>query len=108
MKRKYITLLSAASALLLCLAACAKEEGPAATSETVTTTTAVGETAPAPADAALYIIENKKSQFFIVRPDECSDALQKSASKFHTKIPEGKFQQAIDLMAVFKRCRTAI
>lgn len=86
MKRKYITLLAAASALLLCLAACAKEEGPAATSETVTTTAAVGETAPAPADAALYIIENKKSQFSIVRPDECSDALQKSASKFHTKI----------------------
>ena len=86
MKRKYITLLAAASALLICLASCGKEEAPVITEES--TTSALTETTlpPAPADAALYIVEFGNTTYSVIRPDEAADAITKGASTLYQKI----------------------
>ena len=86
MKRKYITLLAAASVLLLCLAACGKEEAPVITEES--TTSALTETTlpPAPADAALYIVEFGNTTYSVIRPDEAADTVTKGASTLYQKI----------------------
>ena len=86
--RKYI-IPALALLLSLGLCACAKEEPEytlqseeaEAPSSTVTTT-------EAPADAALYLMENGKTTYTIIRAEECSDSIYNSTATLHQRIKE--------------------
>ena len=84
--KTYISLFVALLALLLCLSACAKANTVSTETTVSNTTTATKETAPPPISVALYLVENGKTTYAIVRPDECSDTMAKNASALHQKI----------------------
>ena len=87
--QKYIT---PALALLLTLGLCAcGKEAPAQTTTAAVTedTAAVTATVPeAPADAALYLVENGKTAYCVIRPEDCPDAVAKSAATLYQKIKD--------------------
>lgn len=88
--QKYIT---PALALLLTLGlcACGKEAPAQTTNDTATddTTATVTKAVPeAPADAALYLVEYGKTTYCVIRPEDCPDAISKSAATLYQKIKE--------------------
>ena len=86
MLKTYIKWLALPLTLALCLSGCAKEDASVTTVET--TTSALTETTqpPAPADAALYLVEYGNTTYSVVRPDAASDAIAKGASTLYQKI----------------------
>ena len=86
--KNYIRPIGAALLIALCLCACGKKEEPTQTTDaTENTTTAAVETTPeAPADAALYLVQNGTTTYSVIRPDEASSALSTSASCLYQKI----------------------
>ena len=86
MLKTYIKWLALPLTLALSLSGCAKEDASVTTVET--TTSALTETTqpPAPADAALYIVEQGNTTYSVVRPDAASDAITKGASTLYQKI----------------------
>ena len=84
---KYIT---SVLALLLALGLCAcTQKAPESTVASEEAAAPSNTTATeAPADAALYLIENGKTTYTIVRPEDCSDAVSKNTSTLHKRIKE--------------------
>lgn len=85
---KYIRPIVAALLVASALCACGKTEEPAQTTAPadVTTTTTAATTPEAPADAALYLVENGKTTYSVIRPDETSAAISTSAANLYQKI----------------------
>ena len=85
---RYIRPIVAALLVASALCACGKTEEPAQTTAPadVTTTTTAATTPEAPADAALYLVENGKTTYSVIRPDETSAAISTSAANLYQKI----------------------
>ena len=90
--KKHMKILSLALLLALCLSGCGKTEDvqtdttTTTVSDTTTTTAAQTTQPPAPADAALYLVEYGNTTYSVIRPDEASDAITKGASTLYQKI----------------------
>ena len=88
--KTYIKILFLSLLLSLSLAGCTPEDAqsPEITASAGQTTDAQTTTAPAPIEIALYIVDNEKTTYSIVRPDIGSDAIAKGASALYQKIKD--------------------